>query len=75
MSKSRENFVRLAENRTNKILKDLDLLSNLSNKTNYSYNEDDVKKIFTVLSKKIKDCEQKFSTALKVSTGKSFKLE
>ena len=46
MVKSRENFVRLAESRTNKILKEIDVLSNLSNRTNYTYTENDVKKFW-----------------------------
>ena len=64
MSKSRENFVRLAENRTNKILKDLDVLSNLSNRTNYSYSDEDIRKIFAVVNAKTKNCERLFLSAL-----------
>lgn len=74
MSKSRENFVRLAENRTNKILKDLDLLSNLSNTTNYTYSETDVRKIFDTLVKKLKDTEKRFEIAIKKDSNRQFKL-
>lgn len=41
MSGSRDNFVRLAEVRTNKALKDLDLLADLSNRSNYLYEEEE----------------------------------
>ena len=74
MSKSRENFVRLAENRTNKILKDLELLSNLSNTTNYTYSEVDVRKIFDTLVKKLKDTEKRFEIAIKKDSNNQFKL-
>ena len=74
MTKSRENFVRLAESRTNKILKDLDLLSNLSNKTNYTYTESDVRKIFDALLRKLKDTEKRFDVAIKKNTIEQFKL-
>jgi len=74
MSKSRENFVRLAESRTNKILKDLDLLSNLSNTTNYTYSETDVRKIFDTLFKKLKDTEKRFEISIKKETNKQFRL-
>ena len=74
MSKSRENFVRLAENRTNKILKDLDLLSNLSNKTNYAYSDEDIQKIFSAINKRVKDSEKKFQLALQPERKDNFKL-
>lgn len=74
MTKSRENFVRLAESRTNKILKDMDLLSNLSNRTNYTYTEGDVRKIFDALSKKLKDTEKRFDVAIKKTNNVQFKL-
>lgn len=41
-----ENFKRLAENRTNKIIDMLHLLGNLSNTSNYSYSEEQVKNNF-----------------------------
>ena len=74
MSKSRENFVRLAESRTNKVLKDLDLLSNLSNRSNYAYSEKDVQKIFTVIAKKLKMVQSKFDAGMKLDKEKPFKL-
>ena len=74
MSKSRENFVRLAENRTNKVLKQIDLLSNLSNKTNYAYTDEDIQKIFSAINKRVKDSEKKFQLALKPERKDNFKL-
>jgi hypothetical protein len=67
MSKTdpREAFVRLAEARTNKILKSLELLGNLSNKSNYSYTDEDIRKIF----KAIADRSAKVSARFQVATG------
>ena len=74
MSKSRDSFVRLAESRTNKILKDIDLLSNLSNKTNYSYGADDIQKIFLAINKSVKESEKKFQVAMQSGKKNDFKL-
>ena len=43
----RERFVRIAEHRVNKILNDLDLLSKCSNRRNYTYDDKDVRRIFS----------------------------
>ena len=74
MGTSRENFVRLAESRTNKVLKDLDLLSNLSNRSNYAYSEEDVRKIFSAINRKIKETQTKFELNIKASKPDDFKL-
>ena len=39
-----DRFKKIATNRTNKILKDIQLLGNCSNKSNYEYTDEDVKK-------------------------------
>lgn len=57
----RERFIRLAEARTNKILDMLKLLGNCSNKSNYDYSEDDVKKIFAAIDKETKNAKAKFN--------------
>ena len=44
MKGKRENFVRLAEGRVNRALKDIRLIGNLSNRSAYSYSDEDVKK-------------------------------
>ena len=60
-SKSREKFVTLAEKRVTKAIKDLRLIGNLSNKSNYSYDEKDVKTIVNTLEIEIKNLKQKFT--------------
>ena len=56
----RDRFVRLVEARTNKILNMLQLLGNCANTNNYEYTEEDVKKIFAVLEKELKNTKSKF---------------
>ena len=74
MSKSRANFVRLAEKRTCKVLKDLELLSNLSNRSNYAYYDEDVRKIFATLSRKLKETQSKFDSNLESKKVINFEL-
>lgn len=72
METKRERFVRLAETRTNKILEMLRLLGNCSNTANYEYTEEDVKKIFTVIEKELKEIKNNFSG---VDKEEKFRLE
>lgn len=58
----KERFVRIAERRTNNILEQLRLLGNCSNKNNYSYTEEDVKKIFSVIEAELKEVKMKFNS-------------
>lgn len=66
-----ERFKRIAENRTNKIIESIRLLGNCSNRSNYSYTEDDIKKIFSAIETELKDTKQKFQTKTRV---KKFEL-
>jgi D-arabinose 5-phosphate isomerase GutQ len=74
VSKSRENFVRLAESRTNSILKSLDLLGNLSNRSNYTYDDADVQKIFGAINKRLKEVRHRFDVSSKKNKQGDFKL-
>jgi len=60
MENKRERFVRIAETRTNKILDMVRLLANCANKSNYDYNEEDVKQIFTAIEKEVKNAKNAF---------------
>lgn len=53
-------FKRLAELRGNRIIKDLRLLSNLSNTSNYSYTEEEVKAIFDAIDEELRATKQSF---------------
>ena len=74
MTNARDRFVRLAEARTTRVLRDISLLSNLSNRSNYSYTAEDVRKIFNAISSELKDAQSRFETNLKSETKGQFKL-
>ncbi len=49
----RENFVRLAESRTVNAIKAIRVIGKLSNKSAYEFDESDVRKIVSALSKEV----------------------
>ena len=49
-----EKFKRIAAARTQRILEDLRLLGNCSNRSTYSYTNEDVNKIFSTIDKEVK---------------------
>lgn len=55
-----ENFIRLANKRTNKILEDIDILANLSNKNQYTYTDEQVDKIFSAIEESVKFAKESF---------------
>lgn len=67
-----ERFVRIAEARTNKIIDMIRLLGNCSNKANYTYTEEEVKKIFSAIEAELKSAKNKFAEA--EVTDRTFKL-
>ncbi|WP_339490289.1 hypothetical protein [Pseudomonas sp. EL_65y_Pfl2_R95] len=73
MGDKREKFVKLAEQRVNRAMNHMRLIGNLSNRNAYSFNDDDVKKIFKVLQKELDQAKSRFSDAVTGSTG-DFKL-
>ena len=57
----REKFVRLAENRTNKILDMIQLLGNLSSVGTYEYTQQDIDKIFGAIDTVAKETRKRFN--------------
>jgi hypothetical protein len=55
-----EKFKRLATSRTNSVLKFLHLIGNLSNKSNYDYSEEDIKKIFRTIEEQLNIVKARF---------------
>lgn len=55
-----ENFIRLAEARTNKIINMIDLLGNLANRSNYNYTESQVELIFNSIEESLRESKSKF---------------
>ena len=56
-----EKFKRIASLRTQKILNDLRLLGNCSNKSVYSYGSEDISKIFRVIDQELKRVKTLFN--------------
>jgi hypothetical protein len=71
----REKFVDLANKRVSKALKDIQLVGNLSNRSNYDYTEEDVAKIMKALSDEVAACRRKFDVAMKKQSKAKFELE
>jgi len=61
-TKSRERFVNLAEKRVARTIKDIRLIGNLSNRSNYAYTDEDVKKIVGVLNAELANMKKRFET-------------
>lgn len=59
-AEDRARFVMLAEKRVSRALNDIRLIGNLSNRSNYSYTEDDARKIYKVLKDAVEDLRSKF---------------
>jgi len=72
-STNRIKFVELCEKRVNKALKQINLIGNLSNRTNYKYDEKDVNKIVFALKKAIRELEIRFDSKGR-GNGSEFKL-
>ena len=60
-----ERFKRIAELRTNAVLDRLRILGNLSNRQMYSYSEEDIDKIFSAITKQLREVRAKFSSRKK----------
>lgn len=71
--KSRTKFVELAEKRVTRAIKDIRLIGNLSNRSNYSYGEEDVRKIIRTLRNELDALKARFET-VGGSTEQIFKL-
>lgn len=57
-----DNFIRLAEARTNKILDMLDLLGNLSNTSHYEYSEEQVENMFDAIQTELDEQKKRFTS-------------
>jgi ABC-type Fe3+-hydroxamate transport system substrate-binding protein len=62
MAQSRKKFVELAENRVSRVIQDLRLIGNLSNKSNYEYSDEDVEKIISTLKNEVNKTQKRFES-------------
>lgn len=65
ISQKKFRFRKLANKRVNKALKQISLISNLSNKNNYEYTKDEVKQVVEALEEEVKKCKDSFERQLK----------
>lgn len=68
-----EKFIELANKRVNKAVKDINLIGNLSNKRNYSYNEEQAKKIIKALQQSVDQVKAGFLSGIQ-SQQSNFEL-
>lgn len=66
----RDRFKRLATLRTNWVLQRLKVLSNCANRSTYSYEEEDISKIFSEIERAVREAKAKFT----FSKRREFKL-
>jgi hypothetical protein len=71
----RRKFVELAGKRVSKALHDIQLIGNLSNRSNYHYTEEDVAKIFRALNAEIRASRKRFDLAMNSKGNNHFSLE
>lgn len=69
----RNKFEALINTRVNKAIKILRLISNLANKSHYSYTQDDAEKIISTLNQEIRNIKDKFYSK-NSRDSKEFKL-
>ena len=60
IEEKRQRFKRLATQRTNAVLKKLQVLGNCANRQAYEYDEEEIKKVFSVIEKQVTDIKTRF---------------
>lgn len=68
----RERFTKVASNRVQNVLHYLDLLKNCANKSNYEYTQEDVDKMFSEISKALKDVKAVYANEQNKLNNKGF---
>lgn len=70
MDKKESKFKELAAKRVNKAIDTLRLVGNLSNSNNYSYSNEDVKKILSTIDLEVKNLKLRFLNETKRQDNK-----
>lgn len=60
-----ERFQRIASSRTNRIIDQLRLLGNCSNRSNYEFTDEEVKRVFNAIEAELKVQKAKFAASAK----------
>ena len=74
VSVKRDNFIRLAEARVTRAIDSMRVIGNLSNRSNYEYGDEDVRKIIMTLQAELTALKAQFKTKSGVS-AQGFKLK
>jgi hypothetical protein len=61
MPNKRENFIRLAEARVNRALREIRLVGNLSNRGAYEYVDSDIRQMFKALQRELDTAKARFT--------------
>ncbi|GAB5410482.1 MAG: hypothetical protein BalsKO_28470 [Balneolaceae bacterium] len=72
MIEKRKRFEKIAGNRVQFILDKLDLLGNCSNRSNYEYSEEDVKKMFNTIKSRLSQVEVLYKEEIDKKNKKKF---
>jgi len=73
MSNRRERFLRVGERRINNALKAIKLVGNLSDKSNYDYDQSDISQIEKALKEELNNSLSRFSKKTFKKSGFIFK--
>lgn len=73
-SDKRNRFEKVAGKRVQFIIDKLDLLGNCSNRSNYEYSEEDVKKMFSAIKTRTKQVETLFKEELEKQNKSQFRF-
>jgi ABC-type transporter lipoprotein component MlaA len=57
---ARSKFVELAEKRVKRTIRDIRLVGNLSNRSNYKYTDEDARKIYRALRQALEEMKARF---------------
>ncbi len=71
-SNKRNRFEKVASNRVQRILTTFELLKNCANRNNYEYTEADVDKMFSEMSKALRDVKNVYLNELNKSNKSGF---
>jgi hypothetical protein len=67
-------FEGVASKRVQYIIDKLELLGNCSNRNNYEYSEEDVRKMFSVIREQLRKTETRFTDELNKKSRRTFKF-
>ena len=74
MTDGHKKFVKLAQNRTRKAIKDIRLVGNLSDRAAYDYSPSDVKQVLSAIESELGLVKQRFRDAQTDDSAAEFSL-